>query len=139
MTQRLLTGLLIFAVIASAQHRVDPRNTYHRVICVVPMVGTGAANDPRRQYAPWGISTKGTSAANSSPADIIAFTQVPTDDGKSAIVEFVARDRKAFQAIFADLTVKSFEKGVQSKSVIEAELRKVKKDFDLNKFEVVMP
>jgi hypothetical protein len=39
MTQRLVTGLLMLAGVVCAQHSVDPRNTYHRVICVVPMVG----------------------------------------------------------------------------------------------------
>jgi hypothetical protein len=139
MTQRLLTGLLLVAVVACAQRRVDPRNTYHRVICVVPLVGAGTADDPRRpQYAPW--TTTATAAPKSpAPTDIIGFTQVPTDDGKFAIVEFVARDRNAFQAIFADATVTSFEKGVVGKTAIETALQKLKKDFDLNKFGVVMP
>jgi hypothetical protein len=132
MTKRLLTGLLVLAAVACAQRRVDPRNTYHRVICVVPLVGAGTAADPRRPlYAPI--------ANSASPDGIIAFTQVPTDDGKSVIVEFVARDRKAFQAILSDATVKSFEKGVQSGSAIETALKTFKRDFDLVKFEAVMP
>jgi hypothetical protein len=100
-TQRLLTltGLLVLAAVACAQRRVDPRNTYHRIIAVVPLVGAGTAADPRRPlYAP--------TANSASPDGIIAFTQVPTDDGKFAIVEFVAKDRKAFQAILSDAAVK---------------------------------
>jgi hypothetical protein len=38
-------------------------------------------------------------AAPLSPTAIIAFSWQPTDDGKSAIVEFVARDRAAFSRI----------------------------------------
>ena len=122
----------MLAAVACAQHRVDPRNTYHRIICVVPLVGTGTAEDPRRPlHAPTLISA--------SPDGIIAFTQVPTDDGKFAIVEFVARSRKAFQAILADTAITTFEKGAQSATAVEAALRKLKKDFDLVKFEVVMP
>ena len=132
MTHRLVTGLLMAALTVSAQHRVDPRNTYHRIICVVPLVGTGTADDPRRPlYAP--------TAKSATPDGIIAFTQAPTDDGRFAIVEFVARNRKAFQAILADAGVTSFEKGVQTRSVIETALKRLKRDFDLDKFEVVMP
>ena len=105
MSHRILAGFLMFAGVVCAQHSVDPRNTYHRVICVVPMIGSGTAADPRRpQYAP--------APGSALPDGIIGFTQVPTDDGKFAIVEFVAQDRKAFQAILADSTVTSFEKGV---------------------------
>ena len=132
MTQRLLTGLLMLALAASAQHSVDPRNTYHRVICVVPLVGSGTAADPRRPlYAP----TPGAA----SPDGIVGFTQVPTDDGKSAIVEFVARKRSALQAILSDTTITTYEKGTLSGSAIEAALQKLKQGFTLVQFEVVMP
>jgi hypothetical protein len=135
MFQRLATGLLMLAVVACAQRRVDPKNTYHRVICVVPLIGTGTAADPRRpQYAPLV-----TAAHTALPTDIIAFTQVPTDDGTFAIVEFVAQDRKAFLTIFADANVTTFEKGVASKAAIETALQKVKKGFSLDQFEVTMP
>ena len=79
MPNRFLAGLLTCALLACAQLRVDPRDTYHRLICVVPLTGSGTATDPRRPlYAP---------APNSSAANgIIGFTQVSTDDGKSAIV-----------------------------------------------------
>ena len=132
MTQRLLTGLLMLAVVVCAQHSVDPRNTYHRVICVVPMIGSGTAADPRRpQYAP--------APGSVSPDGIVGFTQVPTDDGKSAIVEFVARKRSALEPILSDTTITTYEKGTQSASAIEAALQKHKKGFSLVQFEVVMP
>jgi hypothetical protein len=51
----------------------------------------------------------------------------------------VARDRAAFQAIFNDKTIKFFEKGKSKKQDIETELKKYKKDFDLNKFGTVVP
>lgn len=148
MPQRLITGLLMLAVVACAQRRVDPRNTYHRIIAVVPLQGTGATDNPRRpQYAPPVTVAKTAPTATTAnatpptalPTDIIAFTQVPTDDNKFAIVEFVARDRTAFAAILADPTIKSFEKGLVGKGVIEAELRKVKKGFSLDQFGAVMP
>jgi len=133
MNQRIVTGLLMLAAVASAQHRVDPRNTYRRVIACVPIVGTGSSqNDPHRPlYAP--------APGSALPDGIVAFTQVPTDDGKFAIVEFVAKSRKALQTILADATITTFEKGTVSASAIETALRARKADFDIVKFEVVMP
>ena len=132
MTQRLVTGMLLLAGVVYAQHSVDPRNTYHRVIAVVPMIGSGTAADPRRpEYAP--------APGNSSPDGIIGFTQVPSDDGKFAIVEFVARTRKALLPILSDTTTTTYEKGSQSGSAIEGALQAVKKGFSLVQFEVVMP
>jgi len=132
MNQRIVAGLLMLAAVSSAQHRVDPRNTYHRVIAVVGWAGSGTPQDPRRpQYAP--------APGSALPDGIIAFTQVPTDDGKSAIVEFVAKCRKALLPILADTTITTFEKGTQSASAIEAALKARKADFNLVQFEVVMP
>ena len=140
MHRRVLACLLVSVALLCAQRRVDPRNTYHRIICVLPMVGAGTAEDPRRpQYAPW--HPAGTLKPGTQPAanEIIGFTQVPTDDGKAVIAEFVARDRSAFKAILADSSLKIFEKGVQTQDEIESALRLFKKDFVLARFEVVMP
>jgi hypothetical protein len=71
--------------------------------------------------------------------DIISFSHLVSDDGKFAIVEFVARDGAAFAAIFNDHSLRVFEKGVHKKDDIEAELKKFKKDFSLDKFGMVMP
>jgi hypothetical protein len=132
MTQRLLTGLLMLAGVVCAQPSVDPRNTYHRVICVVPMIGSGTAADPLRpKYAP----VPGSATSNG----IIGFTQVLTDDGKSAIVEFVAQTRTPLLPILSDTTITSYEKGSQSSSAIETALQARKKSFSLVQFEVVMP
>jgi hypothetical protein len=50
---RLIYVFLIFCTVALAQRRVDPRNIYHRVIGVVPLVGSGTPGDPvRPKYAP---------------------------------------------------------------------------------------
>src|ERR1041385_5541037 len=95
-----LAVLLASALSGADVHRVDPRNTYSRVLCVVPMVGKGTTTDPRRpQYAPW------PTVPGDSRTAIIAYSHQVSDDGKFALVEFIARDRKAFNAIFADKTV----------------------------------
>jgi hypothetical protein len=134
MTQRLLAGLLALTAVVCAQRRVDLRNLYHRVICVVPMVGSGTPDDPRRpQYAPWPPSQK------PDPKGIIAFSHIASDDGRYALVEFVARDWSAFNAVLSDKQIKAFRKGKDPKDDIEKELKKYRKDFDLSKFGMVMP
>ena len=62
------------------------RNTHERVLAVVPMVGSGTPDDPRRpMYAP-------VPGGAPSREGIIAFTYQVSDDGKFALVEFVAHD-----------------------------------------------
>jgi hypothetical protein len=132
--QYLAVGLLVFASLGYAQHRVDSQNTYSRVICVVPLVGSGTPADPKRpQYAPWPLSR------SRSRTDILAYSHQISDDGRFALVEFVARDRRAFLAIFNDKTLKVFEKGKDKKDDIEKELKNFKKDFDLNQFATRVP
>ena len=78
-----------------------------------------------------------------SRTGIIGFTYVLSDDGQFALVEFVARDAKAFDNILADVSlnldinVKAFRKGKDKREDIEAEFRKHKKDFSFEHFGVV--
>lgn len=133
-----LLSLLILGVPPlSAQRKVDMRNTYERVVAVVPMIGTGTPTDPRRpMYAP-------LPAAAPSRDGIIAFSYQISDDGKSALVEFVARDHAGLKAILDDKDlrqdVKIFEKGKDNPADIEKEFRKQKKDFDPRQFGVRVP
>jgi hypothetical protein len=132
MRLRLLVALVLLSSIALAQRAVDPKFTYHRVICVVPLVGSGTAEDPKRpKYAPLPDAQV--------PNDIIGFTYLPTDDGASAVVEFVARTRAGLQFLFDDQSIKPFELGRVAKDDIESAIRQQRKDFDLNKFGLVMP
>jgi hypothetical protein len=117
----------------AAQQRVDPRNMYERVLCVVPMVGAGTPDDPRRpQYAPL-PPAPGTPPSRDG---IIAFSYQVSDDGMFALVELVAVDRKAFKEVLADVNpnVKAFVKGQHQRADIESEFKKLKKDFSLDKF-----
>jgi len=130
MLPRSLLTLLLLMSSALAQRAVDPRYTYNRMICVVPLVGAGTPADPKRpQHAPLA----------SDPNGIVAFYFEPTDDGKSAVVEFVARDRGAFAVLLADRALTAFEKGRAARAQIETAIRRVRKDFDLDKFGLVMP
>jgi hypothetical protein len=125
------------------QRSVDPRNLYERLLCIVPITGTGTWADPKRPlYAP--------SPAQMNPASrtgIIGFTHVLSDNGQFALVEFMARDAKAFDNILADINaninlnvnVKSFRKGKDKREDIEAEFRKHKKDFNFDHFGIKVP
>jgi hypothetical protein len=135
----LLVGLVISVVISGtglvAQRRVDPKYTYNRVICVVPITGAGTAADPKRpQYAPLPRTSP-----NQPLPGIIAYMQQISDDGKYALVEYVARDQSALLPILNDKSIKVFVKGKDKKTDIEAELKKYKKDFSLDTFGVVVP
>lgn len=45
--------LLVIVGSAVAQHRVDPGSMYARVYAIVPMIGSGTWNDPKRpMFAP---------------------------------------------------------------------------------------
>ena len=117
---------------ALSQHKVNLRNMYERLVCVVPMTGAGTPDDPRRPlYAP--VPTPG---APPSRDGIVAFTFQESDDGRSALVGFVARDRAAFKEILEDNRVKAFEKGKHKKDDIEKEFRKLKRNFDLSTLQV---
>ena len=79
-----------------------------------------------------GRSSRQPRASRAMANGIIEYHWMPSDDGRYAVVEFVARDRKALAAILKDArTVKAFEKGKDKKDDIERELKIYRKDFSL--------
>jgi hypothetical protein len=130
----LLSGL---ALQLEAQPRVDARNMYERVMAVVPIIGAGTFADPKRpMYSPTPAELHQATITRSG---ILGFTHVISDDGNFALVEFVARDRSAFQQILADTSIKAFLRGRDKREDMEAEFLKHKKDFDFAHFGVRMP
>src|SRR5436190_11317832 len=121
MQLRLPSAVVCLCVSLLAQDRVDRRNLYERVWAVVPLIGTGTADDPiRPAYIPAPLPP-GTPPSTDG---IIGFTMQITDDRKHAIVQFVARDRTAFKDLLADKSadVKVFEKGKAKKVDMETEI-----------------
>lgn len=134
---------------AQAQRRLEAHQMYERIIAVVPMIGTGTGLDPRRPMfvpvssvsadAPAAVESgqaavdKSVDDKGESPKDlrILAYRVIESDDGKTAIVEFVARDRAAFAAIEKSgrADVLTFRRNTTPKAELETELRKVKKTF----------
>src|SRR5687768_7991205 len=124
----MISLLLLLASICIAQKRVDPRLMYDRVIAVgVALQGSGSHADPIRPlFIP---ATRDPFKRDG----IISFSFQLSDDGKSAIVEYVAIDRKALKPILEDsrLAGKVFERGVAKKEDIEREAKKIKSSFRL--------
>ncbi|MEZ5356824.1 MAG: hypothetical protein R2762_29655, partial [Bryobacteraceae bacterium] len=110
-----------------SQYQVEERHRHERLIAVVPMIGSGTYEDPKRPLL--------TPASVKADDGILAYSYELSDDGKSAIVEIVARDRKALQPILnaGRADVKAFLKGRDKLEDVEREVRKVKKDFAVEK------
>ena len=60
------------------QQKVSPGNSYHRVLAVVPVVGKGTWNDPKRPMF------AAAAASSTDRTGIIAFQQQLSDDGQFA-------------------------------------------------------
>lgn len=109
---------------------VDSRHLHQRLLAVVPMVGKGTPEDPRRpMFAP-------PPGAPVSRRGIVSYTMQESDDGRFALVEFVAFERAAFAGILAETRpeVKVFERGKARKEDVESEFRRLKANFDFDKF-----
>ncbi|HZU29038.1 MAG TPA: hypothetical protein VFA04_26175 [Bryobacteraceae bacterium] len=133
-------GLLVCLVAPGGfaqQKRADPRNSYERIIAVVPLIGSGSSEDPKRpMFVP-------LSSERSGPGDrsgIIAFKQLASDDGNFALVELVAADRSAFSPILesSDPRVKAFPKWAFSRKDIEAAVQQFRKNFTADQLDVVV-
>ena len=140
-----------------SQQPVSMRNTHERVVAIVPMIGKGTDDDPRRpMFAPLAAEMAAPEddkeAVGEKPAlkakrtsRIIGYTCKPSDDGRFALVEFVATDRAALEEILKDTNpdVKVFRLGEQSRKAALTELRKFRQDFDFNldtsKFGAIVP
>jgi hypothetical protein len=154
----------LYATVGSvqAQQPVSPRNSYERILVILPIVGSGTAADPLRpslipppgSAAPniLNISPSAPSSAQVTRRDVTAspgptapaapqnlilgYTWVPSDDGKFALTEIVMRDRTAFASIGALPGVTAFVKGVDKLTDVQTTFQQYKKDFDITKFGV---
>ena len=131
----------------AAQDRVASEFLYHRVWAVVPIVGKGTADDPKRPMfvdSPTDVKARVDAAqrafqATGKKADlaappIISYTMQLTDDGKSAIVEFVGLNSQSLAFITTSKVagVIAFERGKTTQGEIEAAFKKVKQDFTID-------
>jgi|SRR5579859_3898980 len=136
---RALVALSVFTGALFAQGHVASENLYTRVLCVVPMIGTGTAADPIRPMfvpAPPDPSKVPNAVVANTPPGILAFQYQLSDDGNYALVELVGADRKALAEVFnsTDARVKVFELAKAKKTDIDTEFQKYKKTFSLDKY-----
>ncbi len=145
-----------------AQKGADPSQRYFRLICLLHLTGSGKGGDPivpeyvaegtaiavasmQPQDSGKGNGSRVAAAATAAPAPmssrpgIIGWGMQVSDDGKMAIVQMVAADHHAFDAILADKRgdIRVFEIGVTPAAEIDKELKKFKKDFELSSFRVM--
>lgn len=121
--------LMVAALPLEAEKRMDAKDRYERLVLIVPLVGSGTRDDPRRpMFVP--------ARPGASPG-LISFHYDVSDDAKTAIVELVAADANAFAPVLSAsqgrADVKAFERGKSTKAEVEQEIKKVKKDFDVDK------
>jgi len=133
--------LLVSISAAFAQHRVDPGSMYARIYAIVPMIGSGTWNDPRRpMFAP--IPQQMTPGSRTG---IIAFNQVESDDGNSALIEIVAANRSELALITGQMSASAvaglqvFDRSTTPAATVQAAFQALKKNFDITKFRVVVP
>ena len=124
---------------------LDIGQTYERVVVVCPLIGKGTYADPRRpEIVPAKLKHDAKEREKAVGLDVVmAYTWVPSDDGKSAIVEVVVRDTAAMKEFLREAgkvaAVSLFERGKQTPAALDTELRKVKKDFDRRSLRAVAP
>jgi hypothetical protein len=115
---------------------------YERVYAILPIVGQGTWEDPKRP-----MFTPPPSAM--TPGDrsgIIAFHHEVSDDGQLALVEIVAADSPRLAAVLAQLQnishlpgVQIFDREKHGRKDIQKAFKVKKKDFDIDRFRVVVP
>jgi hypothetical protein len=143
----LLVSALTFAAFASAQDRVAPEMMYHRVWAIVPLIGKGTADDPKRPMFTLSPADLKAQAAQEktdftrtgkrpepqAPA-VLSYSMQLSDDGQSALVEFVGLNPQTLAFITQSKApgVKAFERGKATKQEIETEFKKAKASFTLD-------
>lgn len=142
----LLRASLVLCAVAShmlAQkpaftHNVDTSRYGERLICVVPMQGAGTATDPKRPLFMPNFRDPAQRPDPRNASSIHSMRYVLSDDGRFAIVEIVAKDRRGLLPVINhgrnDVVVFERQRPENTKAVIETRVRQFKSDFDLDAF-----
>ena len=110
-------------LMAQAQFRkVDPQLTHERIIAIVPMVGAGTAKNPLK----------------SDLEGLTGFTAEISDDGRFALVEFVAKESKSFIPL-ANSGHRQERKDSPNKDAVLEEFKRYKRNFKPERFGLAIP
>lgn len=117
-----LVAFLASAAPLAAQIPDIIRSGETRLLAIMPLSGAGTYADPVRPQLPPGARDASTG---------ISFNWIPSDDGRWAIVELSARDRASLLPVLQDRRpgVLTFERGRVSRTTVEVELRRYRKNF----------
>jgi|WetSurMetagenome_2_1015567.scaffolds.fasta_scaffold564460_1 hypothetical protein len=121
---RVFMSALLLACGLQGQSRGPLPMQGETLIAVVPMVGAGTFEDPKRP-----MFSRALAQANPS----VSFRYVLSDDGQSAIVLFSAPFREHLADILQSRAggVRVFERGALARSALEAQLGLVRRGFRL--------
>ena len=112
--------------IAQAQFRkVDPQLTHERIIAIVPMVGAGTVKNPKHPLY-------------SDLEGLTGFTAEVSDDGRFALVEFVAKDSKHLTTL-ANSGQRQARKDSPNKDAVLEEFKRYKRSFKPERFGLAIP
>jgi len=104
-------AVLFLVTTAFAQQRTEARVAFERLVAIVPMIGSGTYDDPRRPaYVPEHLlpgrgpvaetaAFATARAKGEAPRAIVGFHYEPSDDGQFALVEFEATHPAAFDPL----------------------------------------
>ena len=131
---RCVALLLLLINTLFAQNRVSPEMMYHRVWAVVPMIGSGKPDDPKRPMFTPSPAERTAKFKTGDRSGVIGYSMQVSDDGNFALVEFVGATPAELKHIVKSQAagVKAFERGTATKAQIEQEFRKYKNSFSLS-------
>ncbi|HEV8414573.1 MAG TPA: hypothetical protein VGQ49_13340 [Bryobacteraceae bacterium] len=117
-----------------AQNRVSPEMMYHRVWAVVPLIGAGTPDNPKRPMFTPAPAEQAAKLKNGDRSGVIGYSMQVSDDGNFALVEFVGATPADLKPIVNSQAagVKAFERGTATKEQIEQEFQKYKAGFKLS-------
>lgn len=137
---RATVGVCLFGSLCFSQSHSDFHASHHRMICVVPLIGAGTVQDPRRPLlAPIAAQLHARQKPNplggyqsTLDSDLLSYQSVLTDDGQSAIVMFTAQSQSAVNVLRKQPGILRVFDSQNSKAAdLVPQLRQFKKDFDL--------
>jgi len=131
---RALAFVLLGLTSLSAQNRVSPEMMYHRVWAVVPLIGSGKPDNPKRPMFVPPPAEQAAKLKNGDRSGVLGYSMQVSDDGNFALVEFIGLTPAELRPIVNSQAagVKAFERGVATKEQIEQEFQKYKAGFTLS-------
>ena len=138
---RCVALLLLLINTLFAQNRVSPEMMYHRVWAVVPLIGSGTPDNPKRPMFTPSRAEQAAKLKNGDRSGVLGYSMQISDDGQFALVEFVGATPADLKFIVNSQAagVKAFERGIATKAQIEAEFQKYKNGFALSSFAGAVP